>query len=134
MPITDNDPCPCGRDSTYSACCGLIHRAGKAGVGTTAEQLMRARYSAYVLHDGEFLLASWHGDTRPESVGFTDQQQWQGLTVVSTEGGGGLETDGTVEFRARFQRGSDHFELHELSSFVRDGGTWYYLDGLNPDG
>ncbi len=95
---------------------------------------MRARYSAYVLHDHQFLLASWHPDTRPESIGFTDEQQWLGLTVVETGGGGGLESEGSVEFRARFQRGSDHFELHELSRFVREGGTWYYLDGQDPDG
>lgn len=93
---------------------------------------MRARYCAYVLHDGDFLLRSWHPDTRPKTLGFSDEQTWHGLTVVATGGGGGLEREGTVEFRARFQRGGEYFELHELSSFVRDGGQWRYLDGHNP--
>lgn len=132
MAITHSDPCPCGNDDNYGTCCGPIHRAG-AGLGTAAEQLMRARYSAYVLHDDQFLLRSWHLDSRPTNLSFTDEQTWHGLTVLATEGGGGLEQEGTVEFKARFKRGDDYFELHELSSFVREGGSWLYVDGFNPD-
>lgn len=132
MAIDAQEACPCKSGDTYGSCCGAIHTDG-AGLGTTAEQLMRARYSAYVLHDGDFLLRSWHPDERPNSLSFTDEQTWHGLTIVETTGGGGLEKEGTVEFKARFKRGNDYFELHELSSFVRDGGKWVYVDGFNPD-
>jgi len=134
--MSDKSPCPCRAGSpeavVYGTCCGPVHRGG-AGLGTTAEQLMRARYSAYALADGPFILASWHPDTRPKSVSFPDEQRWHGLTVIETTGGGGLESEGTVEFAAKFSRGGQHFELHELSSFVREGGTWFYVDGFNPD-
>lgn len=129
---TDREPCPCGTGDLYERCCGPIHGQG-AGLGATAEQLMRARYSAYAMANGPFLLSSWHPDTRPASVSFPDEQQWLGLTIVDTTGGGGLEKEGTVEFTARFRRGDDHFELHELSSFVRSKGNWLYVDGYNPD-
>ncbi len=123
--------CPCGTNTSYESCCLPIHRAA-AGLGATAEQLMRARYCAYVLHDAEFLLRSWHPDTRAKTLSFSGEQTWHGLTIVAIEGGGGLESEGTVEFRARFRRGRDYFELHELSSFVREGGKWFYLDGFDP--
>jgi len=145
----DNDqPCPCristgsgadpdtglGADpsTSYAACCGPIHHDG-AGLGSTAEQLMRARYSAYVLHDADFLLRSWHPNTRPESLSFSSGHTWHGLTIVETVGGGGLESDGTVEFKARFTRDGDHFELHERSTFARVSGSWVYVDGFDPD-
>lgn len=131
MLLDDQATCPCGTGGVYGSCCGPIHADG-AGLGTTAEQLMRARYSAYALKDGPFLLTSWHPDHRPDSVSFPDEQRWLGLTIVDTTGGGGLQTEGTVEFKATFTRGEQHFELHELSSFRREGGKWLYVDGFNP--
>ncbi len=130
--ITDDVACPCGSQSSYGSCCGPVHADG-AGLGSTAEQLMRARYSAYVLHDGEFLLRSWHPDTRPATIGFDAEHIWRGLRIEATTGGGGLERTGTVEFRARFQHFGRNLELHELSRFERVGGSWLYVDGFDPD-
>jgi NAD-dependent DNA ligase len=53
-------PCPCGNDAGYAACCGPLHDGKPA---ESAEQLMRSRYSAYVLLREDYLLASWHADT-----------------------------------------------------------------------
>ena len=94
---------------------------------------MRARYTAYVLGDAAFLLRSWHPTTRPGSVRFDPDVDWHGLDVVAATAGGPLDAEGTVEFRARFRRGDAHLELHELSSFVREGGSWFYVDGMDPD-
>ena len=124
----NDDGCPCGTGRRYGECCEPIHRRG-AGLGTTAEQLMRARYCAYVRHDASFLLNSWHPSTRPPQMVFDPDLTWLGLDVVQTERGGGLDSDGSVTFSARFRRGEEHFELQELSSFVREGGRWFYLDG-----
>jgi SEC-C motif-containing protein len=104
-----------------------VHAQG-AGLGVSAERLMRARYSAYVRHDGKFLLASWHPDTRPESVVFDDGLEWLGLEIVDTEAGSAFDNEGIVEFKARFRRGGEHLELHERSSFIRIDGRWVYLD------
>jgi SEC-C motif-containing protein len=120
--------CPCGRVRFYEACCGRVHEKG-AGVGVTAEHLMRARYSAYVLGDTGFLLRSWHPDVRPTTVSFDPDLEWLGLDVERTEDGGGFDTEGVVEFRARFRRGDDHLELHEVSTFTRVDGLWVYVAG-----
>lgn len=120
--------CPCGSGGAYDDCCAPIHLAG-AGLGRTAEQLMRARYTAYVRHDEEFLLRSWHADTRPVRVTFDPDLEWLGLEVVRTEAGSGLDGEGVVEFKARFRRGGEFLELHETSRFTRVDGEWVYLDG-----
>jgi len=90
---------------------------------------MRSRYSAYVRRDEDYLLRSWHVDTRPDSVSFDPNLEWLGLEVVATTAGTGFDADGTVEFRARFRRGSEHLELHEVSSFSRVDGVWVYVHG-----
>lgn len=90
---------------------------------------MRARYTAYVNRDERFLLESWHPDTRPSSVAFDPQLRWLGLDVLETVDGGGLDNDGIVEFRARFETDDTPGELHELSHFARVTGQWRYVDG-----
>lgn len=94
---------------------------------------MRARYAGYVLHLESFLLDSWHPEHRPISVDFSTDIEWHGLEVVATHSGGMLDASGTVEFKARFERGGQRLELHELSRFERISDRWVYVDGLDPD-
>ena len=116
--------CPCGR-GRYATCCGLLH-AGL--VASTAEDLMRARYSAYVLGLEAYVLASWHRSTRPASAGSNDieRTRWLGLTVKRHEAKGDRAT---VEFVARYRTDGRGRRLHEISRFVREDGCWYYVDG-----
>jgi len=90
---------------------------------------MRARYSAYALKLREFLLDSWHPSTRPASLDFDSTTEWLGLEIIDTAAGSGLDTEGVVEFKARFRRGDEFLELHERSSFERVNGNWRYLSG-----
>jgi len=128
MTTLPDGPCPCGAPTSYEAHCGRVHRSG-AGLGVTAEALMRARYSAYVLGLGDFLLESWHPDTRPDRLAIDPGIEWLGLEIVDTAAGGALDNHGEVEFRARFRRGGEHLELHERSTFSRVAGRWLYLAG-----
>ena len=109
----------------------MVHNDG-AAFGVSAEALMRARYSGYVLEDRPFLMRSWHPDTRPSNITFSPNQEWLGLTIVDKHRGGPLDTEGTVEFIARFRHGTDYFELHELSTFERIDGQWVYKTGNDP--
>jgi len=92
---------------------------------------MRSRYTAYVAHDQNYLLATWHPTTRPPSIDFSTDVEWHGLSVISAAGSG-LDPSGSVEFKARFRRGDAHLELHELSSFVLESGRWFYVEGVDP--
>lgn len=128
--MSSEDGCPCG-GATYEGCCARVHTSG-AGLGATAESLMRARYSAYVLANEAFLLGSWHPETRPQQVRFDRDVAWLGLDIEDTSAGTGLDQQGQVQFRARFRRGDEHLELHERSTFVRIDGSWVYVDGEAP--
>lgn len=124
-----NGICPCGSGKQYSACCGPLH-AG-SDTAKTAEALMRARYSAFVVGDEAFLQKSWHSSTRPAQVleKDADKTHWSGLNVIDCIAGGENDTDGTVEFIARFEVHKQAGQLHEVSSFRHEDGHWYYVDG-----
>ena len=90
---------------------------------------MRSRYTAFVLGEAAYLLATWHPDTRPSRVRLDERQRWLGLQVRATTAGGEDDTTGTVEFVARFKIDGRGTRLHEVSRFERVEGKWYYLDG-----
>ena len=121
-------PCPCGNPAGYPQCCGPLHDGAAA---TTAAQLMRARYSAYVLMREDFLLASWHADSRPASLRLAAQQpapSWLGLEIRQQRNDD--DEHASVEFVARYRLGGGRAQRqHEISRFVREHGRWYYLDG-----
>ncbi|MBW8826015.1 MAG: hypothetical protein JF603_06675 [Acidobacteria bacterium] len=120
--------CPCGQPLQYEQCCGLLHAGRKRAM--TAEQLMRARYSAFALGHRQFLAESWHSTTLPTDVRLDPAQEWISLEVLATGRGGMLDHDGTVEFEAHWRRGGRHGVLHEVSRFVRESGSWVYLGPL----
>ncbi|GAC1434583.1 MAG: YchJ family protein [Burkholderiaceae bacterium] len=122
-------PCPCGSNRTYVLCCRPFHRAEMV---PTAERLMRARYSAYVLRDTSYLLGTWHPTKRPERLdpGFGEPGvQWLGLEIREHAE---IGDDAVVEFVARYKGNGRAVRLHEVSRFVREAGSWWYLDGTFP--
>jgi SEC-C motif domain protein len=114
--------CPCDSHRPYSQCCKPLHGGVAA---TTAEALMRSRYSAYVLEIGAYLLSTWHPSTRPQSLDL-HKTQWLGLTVKQHSAAGDTAT---VEFVARYKVQGKAHRLHERSRFVREEGRWFYVDG-----
>jgi len=118
------DLCPCGSGKTYRDCCAPLHRG--ESLATSAEALMRSRYSAYVLKLGDYLAATWHRSTRPAQLDIAeDNTPWQRLRILATARGGETDSEGVVEFAADYPGG----QMHERSRFVREDGQWFYLDG-----
>lgn len=109
--------CPCGVAAAYDACCGPL--LANAAHAATPEQLMRSRYTAYVLGDADHLFRTWHPRTRPDDTSPDPAVRWTGLEVVRA----GADT---VEFVARFDGG----QLHEVSRFEQRAGRWVYVDGV----
>lgn len=127
-PQSDAKPCPCGSGKSYGDCCAIPHAGLPA---TSAEVLMRSRYSAFVMRMEAYLYETWHPRTRPKNIrllGFDPPPKWLGLDVRRTS------TDGDkaeVEFVARYRTGGGPAtRMHETSRFVREGGRWYYVDGV----
>jgi SEC-C motif-containing protein len=126
------DRCPCREDAHYRDCCGRYHDGLPA---PTAAALMRSRYCAYVLGLADYLLATWHPDTRPPRLDFSGagETRWLGLELRRHHQ---LDDDrATVEFVARYRiGGASAHRLHEISRFVRENGRWFYVDGEFPAG
>lgn len=131
--LAAHTPCPCGSGETYVNCCGPFHAAFLAPANLndrhhapTPEALMRSRYSAYVLGQIEYLLATWHPSTSPGDLELSPVK-WLGLQVLHAQSAGDA---GVVEFVARLRDGSGRAQrMHETSRFVREDGRWYYIDG-----
>ncbi|MFI7060814.1 YchJ family protein [Kribbella sp. NPDC050124] len=124
-------PCPCGLDASYADCCGRLHQGGTA---TTAEQLMRSRYSAFVVGDTAYLLRTWSAATRPAELQLDEDIRWTGLEILGSTGGSPFHTEGTVEFRASYRLGSRTGNQQENSRFVREDGAWVYVTSVDATG
>lgn len=123
--LTDDDRCPCGSGDSYGTCCGRFHRGAAA---PTAEALMRSRYSAFVVGDAPYLLATWDPAHRPAELHLDPDTEWRRLVVLRTEGGP-FDTRATVEFEAHHRTAGRRGVQHEVSAFVRRDGAWSYVDG-----
>ena len=131
-------PCPCGRvvsnqAVSYGDCCARWHAGLAAGgpYAPHAELLMRSRYSAFVLEDAAYLLATWAPAKRPSSLEFEFGIKWLGLTIRDVcEGISSAGHQAEVEFVARCKPAQGPaVRMHERSRFVLEGGQWLYLDG-----
>ncbi len=129
------DPCPCGNEREYGACCQpLIEGRQQA---ETAEALMRARYSAYVKTAVDFIIDTTHASQRSNYTvegirKWSRNSEWQGLTILHTEGGGPQEEEGVVEFVARYIEKGKPNRHHEIAQFRRQEGQWTFVDGQAP--
>lgn len=122
----DIHQCPCGSSQPYAQCCGPLHSGAQNA--STAEALMRSRYSAYVLKLEDYLLATWHTSTRPSELNLAaDDSKWLGLDIRAHQQQNA--THATVEFVARYRIAGRGHRLHELSRFVLEAGRWFYVDG-----
>jgi SEC-C motif domain protein len=88
---------------------------------------MRSRYAAFAVQDATYVRASWHASTRPAQFEFTPGQEWLSLQVRAATTAGDTAT---VGFVARSRIGGTTHVLNEVSRFVREGGRWFYIDGV----
>jgi SEC-C motif-containing protein len=107
--------------------------AGAQAAGT-AEALMRARYSAYVAGNIDFIIGSTlpaaRADSDPDAMrAWAEQSQWERLEILSVQGGGAGDQSGEVEFAAHYRLQDVAHRHHERSQFVREDGHWFFQDG-----
>jgi SEC-C motif-containing protein len=100
----------------------------------TAADLMASRYVAYSKSAIDYLFATHDPKTRAQAdrkaiETWAKNAAWQGLEIVSTERGGVEDNDGTVEFIARYELDGKQHEHHELATFRRIDGQWFFVDG-----
>ena len=129
--LPPTSPCPCGRTDgsgrplSCANCCGPWFGGAPA---PDAESLMRSRFTAYVMQDDAYLLATWHPSTRPADAKPDPAVKWLGLQVRDHQVVDGSHAE--VEFVARYRVQGRGGRMRERSRFVRENdGRWYYVDG-----
>jgi SEC-C motif-containing protein len=118
-------PCPCGSGSLFESCCEPVLSGRQAAAH--AEQLMRARFTAHVVHDFKFLHTSYLPTSGLPFVAEEGEPtvQWTRLVVHAHEA-----TDNPdkayVDFSAYGTEAGTEKVLHEKAEFLRRNGTWFY--------
>jgi SEC-C motif domain protein len=113
------------------SCCGPIINASETA--STAERLMRARYSAYATGAIDFLEKSNHSRTRKQfdregAESWSQDSRWLGLTILNVDSS--LPDRAHVNFEARYEDKEGVAVFHrERSLFEREGGEWCFVSG-----
>jgi len=118
-------PCPCGSGKTLGDCCAPII-AGRQPAAN-AELLMRARFTAHVLHDFKFLHDSHRPTAGKPYVAEEGEplMQWTKLVVHSHETTADPDKS-FVDFSAYGIDEGVEKVLQEKAEFLRINGTWLY--------
>jgi SEC-C motif domain protein len=121
--------CPCGQGD-YAECCQPLH----LGVtkASSAAQLMRSRYSAFAKHEITYIEQTTAvGQQKALDLkaieAWSRSNQWLKLEVVQAN----EKLDkyhALVEFKAHYHDGKKAEIHHEISHFVKQEDTWYFLD------
>lgn len=124
--------CPCGTEKNYSECCEPFILGEKKP--PSAEALMRSRYSAFAKNKLDYIKNSHHKSTQKdldmESVkAWAVNSTWLGLEILNTEKGTKEDHEGIVEFRCSFILNEKTSTHHELSTFIKENGDWFFVDG-----
>ncbi len=124
-----HQPCNCGSKKTHELCCELIINGESPA--ETAEQLMRSRFTAFARRNADYLLQTWHSDTRPATLDLTQSsEQWHRLIINHCQAGGANDDTGQVSFVAIYKLQGKAHRMEELSEFSREQGKWRYLGAI----
>ncbi len=143
--MSDSNFCPCGSELLLSECClPVIEGREKA---TSAERLLRARYTAFTRGEIDFILATHHSRTRhelkrDEIEDWSKNSEWLGLKIIqvdprekAVEEPGGVDHEKeTLVFVAYYKDRRDApgdpktHEHWEKSFFEKENGDWRFLD------
>ena len=130
--------CPCRSTDqnqlSYDKCCRPFLEGKKKA--STAEELMRSRYSAYVFKDINYVDVTQidvpgESFNKEEALKWADSSEWLGLEIKKTQKGQPGDNTGTVEFVALYKDKASGTELrhHETSLFTREKGEWKFKEG-----
>lgn len=119
--------CPCCSGKIYEECCEPFHTKEK--YAETAEALMRSRFSAFAIPNGDYLMET----TFPSKRKFHNQkdlQEWGEINVWTK-----LEIIRSsldeVEFKAHYtDKKGKRLIHHEASKFQKIDDKWYYVSGI----
>lgn len=133
MKIPPNDQCPCGSLKKYKKCCKVFHDGTNA---KTAEQLMRSRFTAYILNDANYIIKTTHKSNqeytlnieswKKDIMNFSDYTEFLGLEILESVEG---KEESFIKFNAILKQGNLDASFTENSRFLKVENRWFYVDG-----
>tara|TARA_B100001063_G_scaffold62509_1_gene56579 strand:+ start:4798 stop:5211 length:414 start_codon:yes stop_codon:yes gene_type:complete len=133
LKIPPNSECPCGSLKKYKKCCKVFHDGSNA---KTAEELMRSRFTAYILNDANYIIKTTHSDNqdytlnidswKKDIINFSDYTDFIKLEIYES-----IEDkkESFVKFRATLQQDNLDASFTENSRFLKVNNKWFYVDG-----
>ena len=118
--------CYCGSSLSFENCCEPYLKNIKKA--STAEALMRSRYSAFAAGAADYLVATTHISKRKfhkkaDILEWSKSNHWIKLEILAT-------TETTVTFKAYYLDSELKAQIHnEHSTFIFENNSWYYVDG-----
>ncbi len=133
MAFNEHSSCPCGSKKTYINCCKIFHDGKNP---TTALELMKSRFTAFVVGNINYIINTTHEDNIEYS---SDKSKWREdiQDVVNSTDFNKLEIlefiDGEEEAYVTFKLGLKQKGLDtsftEKSKFLKIDGKWLYRSG-----
>ncbi|MCU4674639.1 YchJ family protein [Catenovulum sp. 2E275] len=122
--------CPCQSQLTFETCCAPLIQQQKHA--ETAEQLMRSRYSAYATQAVDYIYQTQLPDSRSDNLKaeiaeFANSVKFVGLTVLNSQQM--TESQAQVEFIAKYIDTDKLVCMQEVSNFLKQDNSWFYVDG-----
>jgi len=134
--MSDTNLCPCGTQQNLTDCCLPVIQGARTA--KTAEELLRARYTAFTQGTVDFILSSHHSRTRndvkrDEIEDWSKNSEWLGLKIVECQQGQANDSKGEIIFSATYRpkgkTAKEKTEEHwEKSFFEKENGHWKFLD------
>jgi SEC-C motif-containing protein len=94
---------------------------------------MRSRYTAYAVHAIDYIINTSLDENEridyKQTKDWSENSKWLGLKIISTSQGGPMDTEGTVEFEASFERDRLKEIHHEMARFAKKDEKWMYKEG-----
>jgi SEC-C motif-containing protein len=132
--MTKPQACPCASGRPYRDCCALYHRGAEP---PDPSALVRSRYAAFALKDGDYLWRTLHPGHDDHARGREayvrgirgSQLRYMGLTLLDSAPPDASGVARVLFLVKAFERGRE-LSFVELSNFQHDEAGWRYLSGV----
>jgi SEC-C motif-containing protein len=121
--------CYCSNTLPFETCCAVF--ISKQQSPQSAEQLMRSRFSAYATKNAQYIKETYAKSEQAnhsleDIAAFASFATFVKLEIIETRSEPEFDY---VEFKAHYLADGKHCQIHEVSRFIKEEGTWKYLDG-----
>jgi len=121
--------CYCKSGKSFNKCCKPF--LDKKKNPSSPLELMRSRYTAYVLKDIDYLIETTYPENRKfypkdELKKWAESSNFFNLEIIKSDK---KDDFGIVEFKAYYEHNGDIYIHHEYSTFIKENGIWYFEEG-----